>query len=106
MKDDIRGRIVAATPLICLIIYLFVGFYFNLWHPTWVIFFLIPCMPVLLGLKKIIFSYPLFCVIAYILLGVFFHFWHPGWLIFLTIPVVWILFPAKNQKHIGKIHIE
>ena len=98
MRTSFRNRLVAATPLICLIVYLFVGFYFNVWHPTWVIFFLIPIMPVLLGLERLVISYPLFCVVAYILLGVFLDFWHPGWLIFLTIPVVSILFPNKKIK--------
>jgi hypothetical protein len=106
MRDDFRRRLVAATPLICVIVYLFIGFYFNIWHPTWTIFLLIPCMPILLGLKKIIISYPLVCSIIYVVLGIFFDFWHPGWLIFLTIPVVWILFPTKNTNHKGKIHID
>ena len=104
--NDFRRRLVSATPLICLIIYLFIGFYYEIWHPTWVIFFLIPAMPILLGLKKIIFSYPLFCVIGYVILGAVFDMWHPGWLIFLTIPVVWILFPAKTQSHSGKVEIK
>ena len=94
---DIRNRIVAATPLMCLIVYLFVGFYWNIWHPTWTIFFMIPAMPILLGLQKIKINYPTFCLIAYILLGIFVDLWHPGWLIFFTIPVFYILFPVRKE---------
>lgn len=103
---DFRDRIVAATPLMCLIVYLFVGFYYHVWHPTWAIFFLIPAMPILLGLQKIRVSYPTICLIAYIFMGVFNNFWHPGWLIFLTIPVFYILFPGGSKSTKGKIHIE
>ena len=95
MKHNYRKRIVAATPMICLIIYLFIGFQFEKWHPTWLVFFLIPVMPFLLGLKKIVVTWPLCCAIIYLIMGIGFGYWHPGWLIFLTIPVVGILFPHK-----------
>lgn len=106
MKNDFRKRLVAATPLICLIIYLFVGFYFHIWHPTWTIFFFIPIMPIILGLQKITYSYSLLCSIIYVVLGIFCDLWHPGWLIFLTIPVFHILFPPKKQTFKGKINID
>lgn len=99
MKDDYRKRIVSATPLMCLIAYLFIGFQFGIWHPTWAIFFLMPIMPFLLGLKKIIITWPVCCVFIYLIAGICFSYWHPGWLIFLTIPVVTILFPNKKARY-------
>jgi len=45
----VRGRIIAATPMICIIIYLCFGFIGKLWHPSWVVFFLIPLLPLFLG---------------------------------------------------------
>ena len=103
---DFRNRVVAATPLMCLITYLFVGFYYDIWHPTWAIFLLIPVMPILLGLQRFRITYPTFCAIGYVLLGVFLDMWHPGWLIFLTIPVFYILFPTNSNSTKGKIHID
>ena len=103
MKNSFRKRLCAAMPIICLILFLLIGFIGDefgksLWHPAWIVFFLIPITPVLLGLKKFYVSYPIFCVILYVTLGVIFPGWgwHPGWIIFLTIPVVSILFPKRR----------
>lgn len=93
-----RRRIVAATPLICLIIYLCCGFIGGIWHPTWLVFLMIPIIPFLLGVKKLQHVYPLICVIAYIIIGIVWECWHPGWIIFLTIPVYYILFPTYLRK--------
>lgn len=32
-----------AYPLLCVIVYLWMGFYHNYWHPGWIIFLTIPC---------------------------------------------------------------
>ncbi len=84
----IRRKIMTATPLICLTIYLLLGYVFGLWHPGWTVFFLIPAMPFILGLKKIRNLYAFICAIIYVLMGIIWGIWHPGWIIFLTIPVV------------------
>ena len=92
MKFSLKARIIEATPLICLIAYLFIGFVFKVWHPTWAIFFLIPIVPIILSENFAKTVYPIVCVIIYLVLGFTWGFWHPGWLIFLTIPVYYILF--------------
>ena len=48
-KYDIRKRMMAATPIICLIIFLLLGFSFGLWHPGWVIFLTIPVFEIFAG---------------------------------------------------------
>ena len=85
---NLKTKIIAATPMICLIVFLLLGFCFGLWHPGWLVFLLIPIVPVFLGTEKIIVTYPMVCAFIYLLLGVLFGLWHPGWIIFLTIPVV------------------
>ena len=90
--NSLKARIIEATPLICLIVYLFIGFVFHIWHPTWVIFFLIPIMPTILSENLAKTLYPLICVVVYLFLGLTWSLWHPAWLIFLTIPVYYILF--------------
>ena len=95
---SLKKRIILATPIICLIIYLLLGYCMGLWHPGWVVFMLIPLMPVLLGLKKIKHFYPVFCLIIYLIIGIFLNWWHPGWVIFLTIPVVRIFQIKPKEK--------
>lgn len=34
----LKRKIIAATPIICVIIFLLLGFVFGLWHPGWVCF--------------------------------------------------------------------
>ena len=90
-----KSKIITITPMLCLIIYLFIGFVFDIWHPTWVIFFAILIVPALFSntaSKVVCATWPLICIVAYILLGVFANLWHPGWLVFLTIPIVETLF--------------
>lgn len=91
-----RKRIIAATPMICVIIYLCFGFIGNNWHPSWVIFFLIPLMPFLLGVQGIRSIYPIVCAGVYLFIGFMWSWWHPGWIIFLTIPVFYTLLPSKK----------
>lgn len=93
-----KKRIVAATPMICVIIYLCCGFIWNNWHPSWVVFFLIPIMSSLLGgIKGIKSMYPFLCVLIYLLIGFYYNWWHPGWIVFLTIPVFYTLCPDKKD---------
>ena len=92
-----RKRFVAATPLICVIIFLLLGFCKGMWHPGWVVFLAIPVVPVILGVKRVSSIYPLFCGVAYVVMGACWELWHPGWIIFLTIPVVEILFGGKRK---------
>ena len=95
----IKGKIISATPMICVLAYLLIGFVWNIWHPTWVIFFLIPIVPVILYTKVAKIVYPVICVVIFLLLGFISNLWHPAWLIFLTIPIFNIFFePGKKRK--------
>lgn len=87
----LKNRIIAVTPIICLIAYLAIGFYAHIWHPTWAIFFLIIIVPVMLNdnIGKII--YPIICVALYITAGIVLGWWATAWIIFLTIPVYYTL---------------
>ena len=102
---SLKNRIISVTPMVCLIIYLTVGFVWNIWHPTWAVFFLIIIIPVVLNsnLAKVI--YPLVCIAIYLVIGFVWHYWHPAWIIFLTIPVYYTLFEPYLVKK-KKIRIE
>lgn len=93
----IRKRIICATPLISLIIFLTMGFVWNMWGYGALAFLLIPLMPFFLGEINLEYIYPLVVTGVYIGLGFGFNFWHPGWIVFLTIPVYYIIFPVKKQ---------
>ena len=96
----LRSRIVSATPLICLIIYLAIGFSKDIWSPSWVIFFMIPIMPIILSDSWVRNLYPFFAIAAYIALSIYTGMWHPLWLILLTIPVYYILVgPSFGIRH-------
>ena len=76
-------------------IYLIIGCYWNLWHPGWLLFLLIPVLgslpPAIRKRKPEHFAYPVLAVLVYLILGLFFGWWHPGWLIFLTVPLYYFL---------------
>lgn len=92
----LRAKIIAATPLITVIVYLLLGFCADAWHPGWIVFFAIPIVPIILGTVTYGALYPILVVIAYLVMGFVWKLWHPGWIIFLTIPVVEIFLP-KNK---------
>ena len=95
-KKKFSGKIVAVTPILCTLIYLFCGFVFQIWHPTWVIFLLIPIVPIICdvftkrGRGQVISLITVLVIIGYFVLGIY-GYWHPGWLIFFLIPIFSIL---------------
>ena len=100
-----RFRLLEATPMICLIIYLTIGFTLNIWHPTWIIFSLIFIMPILVYSRFRSIIYILFLISIYILLGTIFSIWHPLWIIFLTIPIYLTLVAPYIKRNKSKIEI-
>ena len=87
-----QNKIIAATPLICVFVFLLIGFLWDKWHPGWMVFLLIPVMPYLVGKRRLRLSVPLIAVIIYLILGFGWNLWHPGWLIFILVPVFEIFF--------------
>ena len=77
-------------PILMVGLYLLLGFFLNMWHPTWLIFLTIPMYYTAIDkdhfdLNRI--PYPLLVVPIYLILGFAWGAWHPSWLIFLTIPI-------------------
>jgi len=97
-KINWKQRISLATPFICLIIYLTVGYIYDIWSPTWVVFFAIPIVPALLDIDDLRMFYPIFILAAYLVLGITLNYWHPAWILFITIPVFYILVPKRTFK--------
>ena len=97
-EKGIKQKIIALTPFLSLIIFFLLGTSYDLWHPGWLVFLMIPVTAILLStrLKEGLTALsPFIAVITYMILGFGFDLWHPGWLIFLIIPVISILLHAK-----------
>ena len=85
-------------PIIVSVAYLAIGFLFNIWHPTWLLFLTIPIYYIMVTFnraqtfkkKAYIFPYPIIIVILYLAIGFDYHIWHPSWLLFWTIPIYYM----------------
>lgn len=81
--------------MLCTIAFLVLGIGWNLWHPGWVVFLLIPVIPSFVSSIKHkspkYFCYPVLLLGVYILIGHFTGQWHPWWLLFISIPLYYIL---------------
>ena len=83
----------AELPLgvLAIVSYIIVGACFNLWHPGWLIFFLVPIISTFLhAVRKHnadLFAYPILVVLIFLYVGLVHSIWHPTWVIFLTIPL-------------------
>jgi len=84
------------------ILYVAIGCLFNLWHPTWLLFFLIP---IINGLSTSLrqnnwrsFPYSLAVTGIFLLIGFSFNLWNPTWLLFLTIPLYYALIKYFRRR--------
>lgn len=98
-----KKKITSITPLLCLIAFLLIGFLGNYWHPGWIVFLLIPIMPILLGEER--FTFRILFVAIYLILGIIWGMWHPWWVILILIPVFEILFKTPKKKNTFKKNI-
>ena len=77
----------AAWPVTVTVLYLILGFVFDLWHPGWLLFLTVPLQYLRFDSFVDRLLHPISVTLIYLVLGFFFDLWHPGWLIFLLIPV-------------------
>ena len=89
-------------PVLITIIYLVVGFAFNIWHPTWLMFLTIPIYYMLIATGRknnwYAFPYPILALLIFLTAGIFFDVWHPTWLIFLTVPIYYEVIAMSKAK--------
>ena len=94
---EFMGKVAGIFPVMIVITFLMMGFFFNLWHIAWVLFLLIPIFYICFASFKsgkpvtLIAVYPLIVVMLFSVLGMLFNIWHPAWIMFLTIPIVAIV---------------
>ena len=79
------------TDTIVTVAFLYLGFAHGLWHPAWMLFFLIPLVhglgDAIRKRKFVIFPFPVLAAAVFLCLGFCWGLWHPGWLAFLLIPI-------------------
>jgi HTH-type transcriptional regulator/antitoxin HipB len=80
--------------------YLLIGVFTNVWHPTWMLFLLIPIVSsffmAIVYRDIYTFAFPVLVTLAYLVLGFFYKAWHPGWVVFLAIPIYYTILPKKD----------
>jgi len=90
--EDLRTK-EGLTVVAIIVAYIVMGIFFDLWHPGWLVFLLIPVMMMLYEEKRppfVAFS-PFIATAAFILLGYYYDIWHLAWMAFLLIPISGIL---------------
>lgn len=92
--------------MIIILVYVAIGVIYNIWHPTWLMFLLIPISG---GIISAIqekdwkpFPYPTLIVTIFLTLGFLYNVWHPAWVLFLTIPLYYSLVRYFRQKSAPK----
>ncbi len=77
--------------ILAIIIYIVIGIFFDLWHPGWILFFLVPVIGSLIHAVRRrnanLFAYPVFVLFVFLYVGFVHLWWHPAWALFLTIPL-------------------
>lgn len=88
--------------VLAIIIYIVIGFCFDLWHPGWLLFILIPIISSLVDAvckrDASLFQYPVFAFGIFLYAGIVHTLWHPAWVVFLTIPIFYFLTGAVKDR--------
>ncbi|MGD9909718.1 MAG: DUF1700 domain-containing protein [Candidatus Izemoplasmatales bacterium] len=96
-----NSKLIALMPFISVILFFILGMGFNLWHPGWLVFLLIPMVAILLESKTSLVSMltalsPFIATITFFIIGYIWGIYHPSWLIFLIVPMIGAL-GGKNK---------
>jgi len=105
-KQERNHKLVALSPFLAVIAFFILGFGFDLWHPGWLVFLIIPVFAIISNSNfknSVVALSPFAAVIAFLVLGFGYDLWHPGWLVFLIIPVLAILMNQSHQPILGTI---
>ncbi len=88
--------------VLAIIIYIVIGFCFDLWHPGWLLFILIPIISSLVDAvckrDASLFQYPVFAFGIFLYAGIVHTLWHLAWVVFLTIPIFYFLTGAVKDR--------
>ncbi len=106
-ETGIRQKLIATSPFVATIVYFILGMQYNLWHPGWLVFLIVPIAGVVFGSRfkfetLLMGLSPFLTTIFFILYGTYAGVWHPTWLVFFIIPVLGFMFEKDpKKKYIG-----
>jgi hypothetical protein len=98
-KSNIAGSIIGLIALLATAAFLLIGFTTGTWHPTWMLFLIIPVVSIIADIftnkhdvaGKVTGIVAILCAVGYMAMGFFWGLWHPGWIIFFAIPISGII---------------
>lgn len=96
-----KNKIIAITPFVSSIIFFVLWLQFDLAHPGWIAFLLIPLMPFLVGKKKM--SVSIVIIIIYIIVSLVTKAWKVTWVIMLLIPIMNIILLPEERSRKSKL---
>ncbi|MDD8049165.1 MAG: helix-turn-helix domain-containing protein [Thomasclavelia sp.] len=111
-KKDFISKPHFPLEVIIIVAYIFIGFYYNLWHPGWLLLFLIPILESFVSAIKhrdpTKFAYPVLAGLIFLFLGFEYNLWHPTWILFITVPLYYAFFGyfKKRKKYKESINKE
>ena len=73
--------------MVCVIVYLVLGFACGAWHPGWIIFLAVPIYKAITEDPPEEFPWLTLVTMIYLLIGCTTGAWHPWWLLYLTTPI-------------------
>ena len=98
-----KNKIIGITPFICLIAF-FILSYYGLANPGWIVFLLIPTMPVILGKRRV--SVSTIIIAIYLIVSVLLKDkWNITWVILFLIPIIHILIQPNEKNSRKRIRI-
>jgi hypothetical protein len=105
-SDHMKRRLLAAMPLISLLLFLTAWLYFEKLELGLTFFLLIPLSWILLTgnvLKRLSEVMPFVSLMLFLWLGFGLGYWHPGWLVFFLVPLTNIIVERKidARKMVG-----
>jgi hypothetical protein len=87
--------VVAISLIIIAYAYAYLGFFYDGWHPWWVLFLLLPMVILFISndrdRQSLVAYSPFVSTIAFILVGHYFNAYQLRWLFFLSIPILGVL---------------
>ncbi len=91
-----RDLVTGTMALLTILAYVSIGGFLHIWHPTWIMFLLIPLaesIVLAVAYRRVTkLSFPVLVSGIYLLIGFLYGEWHPWWVLFITIPIFYLIF--------------
>jgi len=97
--------LVALSPFVATIVFMWLGLSYNLWHPGWLVYLVVPVMGVWTGRKgmstmEFLTAQSTFIATAfYLIFGFVYNVWHPTWVVFFLIIIFGLFTDTKDKKN-------